>query len=82
MAAAGTLLASGALLIAGKRRPGLSLAITGTVLVMIEQREAIAKIWNALPRRLSATQEVLCRAQAAVEDLTVQSEKLRHILRK
>jgi hypothetical protein len=80
MVAAGTLVASGALLIAGKRRPGLVMALSGAALVMIEQREAVGKFWNTLPRYLGAAQEVLGRAQAAVEGLHEQSEKLHHVL--
>jgi hypothetical protein len=82
MAAAGTLVASGVLLVAGKRRAGLATALSGAALVMIEQREAVGKFWTVLPRYLSAAQGVLGRAQAAVEDLTVQSEKLRRVLSK
>lgn len=82
MLAAGTLVTSGVLLVAGKRRAGLATALSGAALVMIEQREAVGRFWNALPRYLGAAQGVLGRAQAAVEDLTVQSEKLRHVLHK
>ncbi|MGB0065214.1 MAG: hypothetical protein WBP85_12275 [Terracidiphilus sp.] len=82
MVAAGTLVTSGVLLVAGKRRAGLATALTGAALVMIEQREAVGRFWSALPRYLGAAQGVLGRAQAVVEDLTVQSDKLRHVLRK
>lgn len=82
MLAAGTLVTSGVLLAAGKRRAGLTTALTGAALVMIEQREAVGRFWNALPRYLGAAQGVLGRAQAAVEDLTVQSEKLHRVFRK
>ncbi len=80
MAAAGTLVASGALLIAGKRRAGLVTALTGAALVMIEQREAVSKLWNALPGYLGAIQSVAGRAQAAVEDISAQGEKLHRVL--
>lgn len=82
MVAAGTLVTSGVLLATGKRRAGLATALSGAALVMIEQREAVGKFWNALPRFLGAAQGALGRAQSAVEDLTVQTEKLRHILKK
>ena len=42
MAAAGTLAASGALLIAGKRRAGLVTAMTGTALVMLDQQDVVS----------------------------------------
>jgi energy-converting hydrogenase Eha subunit B len=82
MAAAGTLVASGVLLLAGKRRAGLVTALSGAALVMIEQREAVSKLWNALPGYLGAIESVAARAQAAVEDLTVQGERLRRVLSK
>jgi hypothetical protein len=76
-AAAGTLAASGALLATGKRRAGLVMAITGAVFVMIDQQEVVNAWWNALPGRLEEMQGFLGRAQAAVEDLSAEGEKLR-----
>ena len=80
IAAAGMLAASGALLIAGKRRAGLATAVTGAALAMLDQQEIVSKWWNALPGHLDQMQGMLGRAQAAVEDLSVQGEKLRRVL--
>jgi hypothetical protein len=80
IAAVGTLAASGALLVAGKRRAGLVTAVSGAALVMLDQQEIVSKWWNALPGYLGEVQGMLCRAQAAVEDLSVQGEKLRRVL--
>jgi hypothetical protein len=80
IAAAGTLAAGGALLVAGKRRAGLVTAMTGAALVMLDQQEVVSQWWNALPGYLEEMQEMLGRAQAAVDDLTVQGEKLRRVL--
>jgi hypothetical protein len=80
IAAVGTLAASGALLIAGKRRAGLATAVTGAALAMLDQQEIVSKWWNALPGYLDEMQGMLGRAQAAVEDLSVQGEKLRRVL--
>jgi hypothetical protein len=82
MVAAGTLVASGALLFAGKRRAGLMMALSGTALAMIDQREAVARCWNALPGYLGAIQSVAGRAQAAVEEISGQGERLRRVLSK
>jgi hypothetical protein len=82
MVAAVTLATSGALFVAGKRRAGLATALSGAALAMIDQREVVSKCWSALPGYLDEIQGVLGRAQAAVEDLTVQSEKLRRVLSK
>jgi|HubBroStandDraft_2_1064218.scaffolds.fasta_scaffold880067_1 hypothetical protein len=82
MAAAGTLAASGVLLVAGKRRAGLLAAVSGTALVLLDQQETVSKWWNALPVYLDEVQGMLGRASAAVEDLSMQGEKLRRVLRK
>ena len=79
-AAAGTLAASGALLVTGKRRAGLVTAITGAVLAMLDQQEVVSAWWNALPGYLEEIQGVLGRAQTAVEDLSAQGQKLRRVL--
>jgi hypothetical protein len=80
IAAAGTLAASGALLVAGKRRAGLLMAVSGTVLALLDQQEVVSKWWNALPGYLEEVQGMLGHAQAAMEDLSVQGEKLRRVL--
>src|SRR5580658_6972284 len=80
MAAAGTLAASGALLIAGKRRAGLVTAMTGAALVMLEQRDVVSQWWSALPVYLEEMQGMVGRAQAAVDDLSEQGEKLLRVL--
>jgi hypothetical protein len=82
MAAAGTLVASGVLLLAGKRRAGLVTALSGAALVMIDQREVVSKWWNVLPGYIGAMQSVLGRAQAVVENISGQGEKLRRVLSK
>jgi len=82
MAAAATLAASGVLLVAGKRRAGLLTALSGAALAMIDQHEVVGKWWSALPDYLDGIQDVLGRAQATVEDLSAQGEKLRRVLSK
>ncbi len=80
MFAAGTLVASGVLLVAGKRRAGLVIALSGAALAMIDQREAVSRCWNALPGYLGAIESVAGRAQAAVEEISGQGERLRRVL--
>lgn len=80
IAAAGTLAASGALLLTGHRRAGLVTAVSGVTLVMLDQQEAVRAWWDMLPGFLEDLQGMLSRAQAAVEDLSAQSEKLRRAL--
>lgn len=79
-AAAGTLAASGALLITGNRRAGLVTAVSGLALAAIDQQETLCKWWDALPGFLEELQGLLSKTQTAVEDLSVQSQKLRHAM--
>lgn len=80
MIAAGTLAASGALLVTGKRRAGLVTAIAGAALAMLDQQDVVCKWWNALPAYLEEVQGMLNRTQAAVDDFSAQGEKLRRVL--
>ena len=80
-AAAGTLAASGALLITGNRRAGLIAAAAGATLAMIDQQETVLTWWNMLPGFLEEINATLGRAQGAVNDLSTQGQKLREVLR-
>jgi hypothetical protein len=79
-AAAGTLAASGVLLVTGKQRAALLTALSGAVLVMIDQHEVVSAWWNSLPGYLDEVQGLLGRAQSAVEDLSEQGARLREVL--
>jgi hypothetical protein len=82
IAAAGTLAASGVLLVAGKRRAGLLTAVAGAALVMLDQQEVVSQWWSAAPAYLNEIQGMLGRAQIVVDDLSVQGKKLRRVLSK
>lgn len=81
-AAAGTLAASGALLVTGHRRIGLIAAVSGAALALIDQQDVVRKCWDRLPEFLEDVQGLLSKTQSAVEDLSSQSEKLRQVLSK
>ena len=82
VAAAGSLATSGVLLMAGKRRAGLAVAAAGTALVVLEQQDTVRTWWNRLPEYLGEVQSILNRVQGAVDELSVQGERLRTILSK
>lgn len=82
IAAASTLAASGALLVTGNRRAGLLAAVTGSALALIDQQDAVRAWWDALPTYLEEIDEILGRAQTAVEDLSAQGQKLRRAFAK
>jgi hypothetical protein len=79
-AAAGTLAASGVLLVTGNRRLGLVTALSGAALALIDQQDAVRKCWDMLPEFLGELQGLLSKAQTAVDDLSCQSENLRKVL--
>jgi hypothetical protein len=82
LAAAGTLAASGALLVTGRRKAGLITAVSGTALVIIDQQDVVREWWNKLPGFLQEINEMLGRAEDAVDDLSTQSTRLRTALGK
>jgi len=77
---AATLVASGALLLAGKRRIGLVAAATGASLAMIEQQDAIKKWWVLLPGYIVQIQDVINQVDDAVKEFAEQREKLGNVL--
>jgi hypothetical protein len=79
-AAAGTLAASGALLVTGHRRIGLITALSGAALALIDQQDVVRTCWDKLPEFLEDVQGLLSKTQSAVEDISSQSEKLRQVL--
>ena len=81
-AAAGTLAASGVLLVTGQRRIGLITALSGVALALIDQQDVVRNCWDKLPEFLEDVQGLLSKTQSAVEDISSQSEKLRQVLSK
>ena len=80
VAAAGSLAASGVLLMAGKRRAGLAVAAAGTALVVLEQQDTVRLWWNRMPEYLAEAHSMLTRVQGAVDELAAQGDRLRSIL--
>lgn len=78
-AAAGSLVAGGALYASGCRRTGLLAAVIGTALAMLDQQETMRVWWNALPVYLDEAQTLLSRVQGAMDDVSVQQERLRQV---
>ena len=80
VASAATLVAGGALLLAGKRRAGLATAATGLSLAMIEQQDTLKKWWVLLPGYIAQVQSVINEVEEAVEGFAEQREKLGNVL--
>ena len=79
-AAAGSLLAGGVLLLTGQRRAGMITAASGAALALLDQKEVISAWWNVLPVYLNEAQDVLGKVQNAIEEVSVQRQKIHRIL--
>ena len=82
MAAVGSLVLGGVLIMKGKRRAGLVSAVSGTALAMLDQQDSLKAWWETLPVYLDEVQLMLSRAQGAVDDVAVQREKIHKIFTK
>lgn len=80
IAAASTLVASGALLLSGNRRAGLVAAASGTVLAMLDQQDSLQAWWQNLPRYIDEVQHLMSRAEGAVEEMAAQRDRLGRVL--
>ena len=80
IAAAGSLIASGGLLLSGKRKAGLVAATTGASLALLDQQEVVREWWDSLPAHIGQVQKVLGQVQETLDDVVVQREKLAKLL--
>lgn len=80
-AAAGSLLAGGAMFLSGCRRSGLVAALVGTALAMLDQQEVIRVWWSALPVYLDEAQTLLTRVQGTMDEVSARQEKVREVFR-
>jgi hypothetical protein len=76
IAAAGTLIVSGGLLLSGRRKAGLFAAATGASLALLDQKDALGAWWRIMPGYLNELQRLLGQAQETVDDLAERREKL------
>ncbi|HET7104769.1 MAG TPA: hypothetical protein VFI20_11835 [Terracidiphilus sp.] len=80
VAAGGTLIASGILLLAGQRRAALAAAASGTALALVDQQDTLRALWNQIPGYIDQAQTMIRKAQDAVSDVAVKRESLRSVL--
>jgi hypothetical protein len=79
-AAAGLLLASGVLLLSGRRRAGMVAASSGTALALLDQQETLRAWWNLVPGYLDHAERMLTQVHETLQDIAVNRERLSHIL--
>ena len=80
IAAAGTLIVGGGLLLGGKRKSGLVAATAGASLALLDQKETVLALWNQLPGCIDHAQQVLGQVQESLDEIAVQREKIGKLL--
>ena len=71
-----SLLTGSLLLLTGKRKAGLLMAVAGTALALLEHREVVAEWWEKLPQHLDKAQTMLEQTQHTIDDLTQKRDKI------
>jgi hypothetical protein len=78
-ASGGALLAGGLLMLTGNRKAGLVTAASGAALAILDQRETVKALWDALPGYIDNVQNVLIQAEQTVAEVDAQRERLHRI---
>ena len=77
IAAGGSFLAGGLLLLTGRKKAGLAMTAGAMALTMLDQQDTIKQWWNTLPSLLGDAQRMLDRAQNTIDELAAGRDKLR-----
>src|SRR6478735_5822188 len=77
IAACGSLIAGGCLLVAGKKREGVVLAASGTALALFDHEDTLRSWWQALPLYVDRTQQFVEQVQGVVDNITEKGHSLR-----
>jgi hypothetical protein len=80
VAAGGSLIAGGLLLLTRQRRAGLVMAMAGGVLTLLGQQETVREWWEQFPGYIERVQNLIGRVQSSVEELTITRENLQEAL--
>jgi hypothetical protein len=80
VAACGSLIAGGLLLLSSQKRAGLVMAASGTALAMLEHEETLRRWWEALPGYVDRAQQMFEQVQDVVDSVAEKSESLRRVL--
>ncbi len=80
--AGSTVVAGGALIVAGHKRAGLAIALAGTALALLEDREIVESWWKNMPGYLQDAQNMLDKVEGYMKEATAQGQRLQGILRR
>ncbi|HWA94278.1 MAG TPA: hypothetical protein VG844_06720 [Terracidiphilus sp.] len=81
IAAGGSLVAGGLLVLTGNRKSGLAAAAAGTALALLDQQSVIRKWWNQMPAYVDQLQGILGKVREAVDEVASKREALREALK-
>ena len=81
-AAAGSLVLSAALLMAGKRKSAVAAAAVAGAIAVMEEPELVKRLWDNIPKYLRRGQDFLVKVEDMVSEVTAQGEKLRETLKR
>jgi len=79
LAAAGSLVAGGLLMLTGSRKAGTVAAVSGTTLLLLDQQDLLRTWWNAIPGHIEDVQKVLGKVQASVNEVSAQRDRLHRV---
>ena len=80
--AAGTVIAGGALMVAGHKRAGVAVAVAGTAIALIEEQAVVKEWWSNLPGYLNDAQNFLDKVEGFLAEASVQGQRIQNILRR
>lgn len=80
VAACGSLIAGGLLLLSDQKRAGLVMAASGTALAMLDHEETLLRWWDALPAYVDRAQYMFEQVREVVDDITEKGEAMRRVL--
>lgn len=82
VAAVGSLISGGLLLLAGQKRAGLVMAASGTALAMLNEEDTLRRWWDALPGYVDRAQWMFEQVREVVDDVTEKGEAMRRVLKR
>lgn len=80
VAACGSLVAGGLLLLTGHKRAGLVLAASGTAIALMDHEETLKRWWEALPGYVDRAQNMFEQVRDVMEGVAEKGEALRRAM--
>lgn len=80
VAACGSLVVGGLLLVTGHKRAGLVMAASGTAIALMDHEDSLKRWWEALPGYVDRAQTMFEQVRDVMEGISERGESLRRIL--